>query len=170
MSTQLSTQTRNISDPDPIDVVTRAQTAVLAMTDRVAYPHRGITSRLAVVMRDLVTLARRYGVNESEMRLVETAIAGLIDDLAHPLGDEAERVASRWESDHDRGEDAVQDLRQIEGDTPYLLEEHAKRLDQQAASSRTLARVLRAKARKLRTEKADAIAATRRALNLPEAS
>lgn len=141
--------TRTETEPD-IDVYTRAQNAVMTLTERVGYPHRGMSSRLAVAMRDLVTLAKRYGVNEPEARLIPVCIDGLIDDLYHPLTPDAERIARRLESDHDRAEDGVQDLVGIEGESATLLEEHAKRLDQQAASSRTLARCLRAKARQLR--------------------
>jgi hypothetical protein len=166
MSTTAYQTDRTIPDPDAIDVYERAQAAVIAMTDRVDYPHRGISSRLGVAFRDMVILAKRYGVNEAEMRVVETALAGLIDDLYHPLGSDAERLARRIESDNDRAEDGVQDLTLIEGETPTLLEDHARKLDAQAASSRTLARVLRAKARKLRLEKQMNITATRERLGL----
>jgi hypothetical protein len=136
------------TNADSIDVAERARVAVLALTDRVGYPHRGIASRLGVLLRDLVTL-RMLGVNEAEIRLVATCVDGVIDDLYHPLCPQAEQILARLESDADRAEDGVSDLRLIEGDTGRLLNDHARRLDAQATASRALARSLRAKARAL---------------------
>lgn len=134
------------TNADSIDVAERARVAVLALTERIGHPHRGIAARLAVLLRDIVTL-RTLGVNETEIRLVATCVDGVIDDLYHPLCPQADQILARLESDADRAEDGVSDLRLIEGDTGRLLNDHARRLDAQATSSRALARSLRAKAR-----------------------
>lgn len=147
MPTIPATPTR--TPADSVDVAERARVAVLAVTDRIGYPHRGIAARLGVLLRDLVTL-RAYGVNEAEMRLVSVAVDGVIDDLCHPVTPDMERVVARHESDADRKEDAIADLRLIEGDSPMLMDEHAKALEIDAASARTYARVLRHRARQLR--------------------
>lgn len=143
---------RSNSEPVDINVIDRARAATIMMVDRVSHPHRGIANRLANVARDLVNCARLYGFNESELRLPAMMLDGIVDDLFHPLGEDAEHFARRAESDADRAEDAANDATLIEGESAVLLEVHAARLDRQAATSRQLARTLRAKARRLRTD------------------
>lgn len=143
---------RNHAETTDIDCSERAKLTMLAVNERIGGRFDAFSGRLSMVLRDLRALRDR-GANEAELRLVETTVANLIDDLFHPLAPDYERVARRLESDHDRAEDGVQDLLGIEGESAQLLDEHAKRLDQQAASSRTLARVFRAKARRLRQER-----------------
>lgn len=143
--------------------VSRAVAAWMAACDT---DRTGPAARLAASMRDIVRKCQAGELSEIGARTIETTLAGLIDDLYHPLGEDAERVARRTESDADRAEDAAQDVAAIEGQSAFALEEHARRLDLQAASSRRLARVLRQKARALRTERARAIAVTKDRLGL----
>jgi len=149
MQREHAVSNRRPPDDATIDVVRRATVAVKGAVDRVRYPHRGITARFAVLLRDLVTL-RNNDVNECEARLLSAALDGVIDDLYHPLTHEQDRIIARIAADADRGEDGMRDLRLIEGDSAHLLEEHARKLDLQASSSRALARSLRAKARVMR--------------------
>lgn len=139
-------------DYEIIDCVERASTAFRAASEDIGGPIAGPTARLAGVMRDVVRLRER-GYSATRLRLVAFALMAVIDDLEGPVTPEMEEVVARHESMNDAKEQMKQDERTICGDSPYRMEEHARALELDAASSLTYARVLRHKARKLRTER-----------------
>jgi len=134
------TQTR--SECGEIDVYQRAHAALQQAVARTGTPHRRLTTQLAVLMAGLL----ESPMDETEMRLVADTLDSAIDDRFHPVTDEMERDAAHRESAADRREDAISDLRLIDGDTPERELEHAKSLDETSVSSRRYARVLRHKA------------------------
>lgn len=134
-----------------IDCVERASTAFRAASEDIGGPIAGPTSRLAAAMRDIVRLKER-GFSTTRLRLAAFAYMAVIDDVEGPVTPEMEEVVARHESRNDAAEQMKQDER-ICGDSPWKMEEHARALELDAASSLTYARVLRHKARKLRTER-----------------
>ena len=147
MPTAADRVTQTLSDS--IDALERARTTIRTVTERIAYPHRGITLRFATLLRDCVTL-HRHDANEQELRQLPIAMHALIDDLFHPVTPDLRLLVARQESENDRREQGIQDLRLIQGDSPFLMEEHAKALELDAASALSYARVLREEARRLR--------------------
>ena len=137
---------------DAIDCVERASTAFRAASEDIGGPIAGPTARLASVMRDVVRLRER-GFSATRLRLVAFALMAVVDDVEGPVTPEMEEIVARHESRNDAAEQMKQDERVICGDSPFRLEEHARALELDAASSLTYARVLRHKARRLRTER-----------------
>lgn len=126
---------------ETIAVYDRSHAAVLEATKRSGYPHRALTTRLASFLGTMLDA----DLNEMEMRQLADTIDAAIDDRWHPVTSlEAKRAVLRAESDADRAEDAISDLRLIETDCPVHMEEHANRLDRQSVTSRAASRVLRA--------------------------
>lgn len=134
------------TESEPIAVYDRAHAAVVAAVQRSGFPHRAITSSLATLMGRLLD----SDLNEDEMRIVEAALSAVIDDRWHPVATPDQvRAVLQTGFDADRGEDAIRDIRLVDGDCPVHIEEHARRMDRQAATSRSSARVLWAQVRKL---------------------
>ena len=141
----LDTTTRNDSDPDAM--LADQATATLGMvTHRLSLSHRDRAKRFHAVLADIRALALS-GCNEAECRLYETSVAALVDSLFAGKMATCERTARRMELEADTQEDHTQGTMAIEGETPATLELHARALDKQAAASRNLARIQRAKAR-----------------------
>jgi hypothetical protein len=166
MNTATQCPTRNDSDyADGIDLPERARVTALSVVERTSYPHRALMRDLMVIGNAIQRL-HSTGHNETELRLISQFADALIDDLFHTITPDMEQIVARHESMADQREQAIQDLRLINGDSALLKEEHAKALEIDAASGRTYARVLRRLA--ARERKAQAVARSR--FNLPEAS
>ena len=147
---------RTIPDPHAINCSDRAHAAVVSLVDRIGHPHRGISARLAVLLRDLVnlgTLPERERPTEAEMRAVVQCVEGVIDDMYRPITPEMRAVVRHHESMRDAQEQMKQDDRLNNGDTPFRKREHAKALRLDAAASISYARVLEWEARHEEVEK-----------------
>jgi len=124
------------------DLHERARRVVMQATARTTYPHRAATKELIGFMVCVLRL-HEAGLTTGELRMLPEAVHGLIDDLSGPVTADHLEAAARQESDADRREDSVQDLRLIAGDSTLRREQHAELLEDAASKGRVLARVLR---------------------------
>lgn len=140
-----------------IDIERRAHAAVIAAAERTGTPHRLTARHVMVLMEALDRCVDVHRWNEAEVRQVVFALSGWVDDKFQPITSEMRQVVALHESMNDAREQALQDKRLIDGDTPFAKEEHARALEMDAASSLAYARVLRYEARQMRREREVAV-------------
>lgn len=140
------------TDTDEFMLSDQALSAILPVANRLGLAHAAMVKRLVAVLADQVAL-KVAGASEVEGGAIPNAILSLHDTLYGGAAMTCERTIMRMELDADVAEDHVEGVVAIEGENPTLLEMHADALDKQAAASRARARMLRRKARQIRTNR-----------------
>lgn len=144
---------RTATDFSHIDTYQRALNGVLTVTGEIDVPHRRAVLELARVLGRMKQLVEE-GASEAAMRAgFEIAVSGMIDDLFPPKEGEDFNTLRRIESEHDRAEDALQDLIGVVGLTPVMLEDWGRAQIRASVSGKACGRRAIAIARKMRSER-----------------